>query len=283
MLLLSCFSFGQATREIPLYVNELKNNPIKHEAKETCGDSLVNPKSISKLNRVYSNISTPTYMLYPAADSNNKHIGVVILPGGGLVTNWLDKEGTDLALWLSGKGINCLVLKYRTNKKDKNGEFIIPMNDYKGAIYEDARTSLMRLRQLADSFNIDKDKIGIMGFSAGGWLSERMAFKYVNDTFDWKPNFVGLIYHGGAVKSIKKIKNKKLLPPFFMAISRDDKKIPIGKIIPFLAMVVSEVDKSELHIYSKGVHGFGLAYNNGYSVELWKDSYYRWLLDIFAI
>lgn len=72
-------------------------------------------------------------MLYSASASNNKHIGVVIYPSGGFVNNWLDKEGTDIAMWLSSKGISCIVVKYRTNRKDEKKDFIIPFNDYKGA------------------------------------------------------------------------------------------------------------------------------------------------------
>lgn len=279
-LLICSFSFGQKTDEKPLFPNGIQNNPVNHMKTETYADSSVNLNSLSKLNRVYSFVSNPTYTLYPASEFNNKHIGVVIFPGGGFVNNWLDKEGTDLAIWLSGKGITCMVLKYRTNEKDKNGKFIIPFDDYKGSIYLDARTSILKLKELSDSLKIDKDKVGIIGFSAGGWLAERMAFKSVDGKFDWKPAFVGLIYHGDNVREIEKIKNKSELPPFFMSIARDDRKIPLKNILPFLSAIVAEVDKSELHIYSKGDHGFGLAYNNGNSVGLWKDSFYSWLLDI---
>ena len=54
-------------------------------------------------------------------------------------------------------------------------------------------------------------------------------------------------------------------------------------MINYLSVIASEVDKSELHVYAKGDHGFGLAYNNGNSVELWKDGFYNWLIDIFNI
>lgn len=66
-----------------------------------------------------------------------------------------------------------------------------------------------------------------------------------------------------------------------MAIARDDKKVPLPKVMEYLTMIALTADKSELHIYSKGDHGFDLAYNNGYSVELWKNSFFRWLLDIY--
>jgi acetyl esterase/lipase len=283
ILLVCTHLFGQINRERHLFEKGIENNPVNHPKEETVVDSLVSPNSLSHSNRVISNISTPTFTLYPASTSNNKHIGVVIYPGGGLVNNWLDKEGTDLAIWLSTKGINCMVVKYRTNRKDEKGNFIIPFNDYKGAIYLDARASILKMKELSDSLSIDKDKIGIMGFSAGGWLSERTIFRALDaeGTIDWKPAFVGLIYHGDKLKAFKGIKNKQELPPFFMAVARDDKKLPMEDVIPFLSAIVAEVDKSELHIYSKGNHGFGLAYENGHSVELWKNSFYNWLLDIY--
>ena len=150
-LLLNCtYLLAQTNPETPLYPNGIEKNPISHPNPETVVDSVINPLSLSHKNRVISNISIPTYQLFPASEANNKHIGVVIFPGGGLVNNWVDKEGTDIAIWLSGQGINCMVMKYRTNRKDEKGEMIIPMDDYKGAIYQDARTGILKMKELAD-------------------------------------------------------------------------------------------------------------------------------------
>ena len=282
--LLNCTNLlAQTNPETPLYPTGIEKNPISHPNPETVVDSVINPLSLSHKNRVISNISIPTYQLFAASEANNKHIGVVIFPGGGLVNNWVDKEGTDLAIWLSGQGINCMVVKYRTNRKDEKGDMIINMDDYKGAIYQDARTGILKMKELAASLKIDQDKIGILGFSAGGWLSERIAIKSTEakGPIDWKPAFVGLIYHGNTLSNFKRIDNVAALPPVFMAVARDDKKMPMKELIPGLAAVVAEVNKSELHIYSKGDHGFGLAYDKGHSVAQWKDSFYSWLLDIY--
>ena len=258
-LLLNCAHLlAQTNQETPLYPNGIEKNPISHPNPETVVDSVINPLSLSHKNRVISNISIPTYQLFAASEANNKHIGVVIFPGGGLVNNWVDKEGTDLAIWLSGQGINCMVVKYRTNRKDEKGDMIINMDDYKGVIYQDARTGILKMKELAASLKIDQDKIGILGFSAGGWLSERIAIKSTEakESIDWKPAFVGLIYHGNTLSNFKKIDNVAALPPVFMAVARDDKKMPMKELIPGLAAVVAEVNKSELHVYSKGDHGF---------------------------
>ncbi|APA00388.1 hypothetical protein BIW12_13700 [Flavobacterium commune] len=221
-------------------------------------------------------------MIFPASESNNKHIATIIFPGGGFVTNWVDKEGTDLALWLSNQGITCMVVKYRTNKKDANGKFIIPMEKvYFEELKKDVNASVMTMTGLADKLKFDKDKIGVLGFSAGGFISEWLTFTTVSEKMPWKPAFVGLIYAGDKIKLLENVKDKSTLPPFFMAIARDDKKWTLKRALPFLSAVVAEVDKSELHVYSKGDHGFGLAYNEGHSVEMWKNSFYNWLLDIY--
>lgn len=281
-LLQSFLVLSQIPNEIPLFPNGIKDNPIIHEQKESYADSLVKPGSLSQKNRVFSNISEPTYMIFPADEANNKHIATIIFPGGGFVNNWVDKEGTDLAIWLSKQGITCMVVKYRTNTKDEKGKFKIPMETvYFEALKKDVNASVVTMIGLADKLKFDKDKIGVLGFSAGGFISEWLTFTAVSEKMPWKPAFVGLIYAGEKLKLLENVKDKSSLPPFFMAIARDDKKWTLKRALPFLSAVVAEVDKSELHIYSKGDHGFGLAYNEGHSVGLWKNSFYNWLLDIY--
>jgi acetyl esterase/lipase len=276
-LILTIETFGQLPQERPLYPNGIKDNPVIHPFEEMFVDSLVHPNSLTGLDRVYSYVSNPTYMIFPANSENNRKIGLVIYPGGGLKNIWLDKEGTDIALWLSEQGITCMVVKYRTNTKNSNGEWLIDFGDYKGAIYQDARTSMQIMKALADSLAFDKNKVGMMGFSAGGWLAERMVYKYYEGDYEWNPNFVALIYHGNNVKAIKNVKDKEKLPPFFMAISEDDSKLPFKEVFPYLDKVSKEVKHSELHVYPDGGHGFGLAYEENSSVSKWKYAFVKWL------
>lgn len=281
-LLFSCINvFGQLPQQKPLYPDGIKDNPVTYSVNEIYADSLMDPKSITGLNRVYSYVSEPTYMLFPANSTNNKHIGVVIFPGGGLKNIWLDKEGTDIALWLSNQGITCMVVKYRTNAKDAEDNLMIDFDTYKGAIYQDARTSMQTLKGLSDSLQIDKNKIGMMGFSAGGWLAERMVYKYYQGDYEWNPKFVALIYHGNNLSLIKKVDDKEKLPPFFMAIAEDDNKLPYNKVEPYLKMIAAEVKNSKLHIYPNGGHGFGLAYDETREVSKWKNEFVKWLDRIY--
>jgi acetyl esterase/lipase len=277
LVFISMSVFGQLPQQKPLYPNGIKDNPVTYSVKEQYVDSLVDSKSITGLNRVYSYVSEPTYMLFPANSKNNKHVGLVIFPGGGLKNIWLDKEGTDIARWLSEQGVTCMVVKYRTNAKDAEDNLVIDFDAYKGAIYQDARTSMLILKGLSDNLHIDKNKIGMMGFSAGGWLTERMVYKYYQGDNEWNPNFVALIYHGNNLRQIKNVKDKEKLPPFFMAIAEDDIKLPYKNVAAYLQMISTEVKKSELHIYPEGGHGFGLAYDETKAVSKWKNAFVKWL------
>lgn len=279
-------SYAQIPEEKPLYTGEMRHDKVHHPMEESYVDSFVYENSLSGENRVYSFVSKPTYQLYPAPDSINTKIGVVICPGGGLRNIWLDKEGTDLALWLSQRGVNCLVLKYRVNRRDANGKWEIDPNTYKPAAYFDAMEAL-KIMRTSEEVNVDPNKVGMIGFSAGGWLIARITTRTLEGregtSIDALPDFIGLVYWGASQKVYRKIKNPELLPPIFMAIGRDDGRLPVKEISPLLLTLAVEIPGSELHIYGKGKHGFGLAYENGHSVELWKESYLRWLKDIEPI
>lgn len=99
-LLLNCAHLlAQTNPETPLYPNGIEKNPISHPNPETVVDSVINPLSLSHKNRVISNISIPTYQLFPASEANNKHIGVVIFPVAVWSTiGWTKKE----LIWLFG-------------------------------------------------------------------------------------------------------------------------------------------------------------------------------------
>ncbi|WP_163712675.1 alpha/beta hydrolase [Mangrovibacterium lignilyticum] len=276
-LLFSIELLAQLPPEHPLYPNGIADNPVSYPEPELFVDSGVPSQSLSGLNRVYRYVTEPGYMLFPANQELNRHLAVVIFPGGGLRNVWLDKEGTDIALWLSQQGITCMVVKYRTNWRDEDDDWIIDFDDYKGAVYQDARTSMLMMKSLADSLDFDVNKVGMMGFSAGGWLAERVTYKYYEGDYEWNPAFVALIYHGNNIKLIRNADNPEKLPPFFMAIAQNDEKLPMNKVIPYLKMVAKEVPHSELWIYPDGHHGFGLAYDEQQEVSNWKKAFVHWV------
>ncbi|RKD89849.1 alpha/beta hydrolase [Mangrovibacterium diazotrophicum] len=276
-LLFTMQLLAQLPTEQLLYPNGITDNPVTYPEAEMFVDSGVPAQSLSGLNRVYRFVTTPSYLIFPAKPELNRHLAVVIFPGGGLRNVWLDKEGTDIALWLSQQGITCMVVKYRTNWRDEDNDWIIDFDDYKGAVYQDACTSMLTLKALADSLNFDADKVGMMGFSAGGWLAERMIYKYYEGAYEWNPAFVALIYHGNNARLIKSADNPEKIPPVFMAIAENDEKLPFDKVISYLETVEQKVPHSELWVYPDGHHGFGLAYDESLEVSNWKKAFVHWV------
>ena len=127
----------------------------------------VNESSLSQKNRVFSQVTTPTYILYQPEKNISTRVAVVICPGGGFRDVWFDREGADFAMWLVQKGITSLVLKYRTFNKDADN-FTLERDVYNTEVYADAKQAIHILRSQADELGIDQNKIGIGGFSAGG-------------------------------------------------------------------------------------------------------------------
>jgi acetyl esterase/lipase len=280
-LLFAFETFAQLPPEKPLYPDGIINNPITHPYKELYVDSIVNPKSLTGLNRVYSYVSEPTYMVFPANEEKNKNIGLVIFPGGGLRNVWLDKEGTDIALWLSNQGITCLVLKYRTNRRQDGARFEIDMDIYNDALAQDARNSMLTLKSMSDSFNFDKEKVGVMGFSAGGYVAQLITYRDYNEGLESIPAFVAPIYNNDYIENFEKVKKLENLPPFFLAASSNDYRLNIAETIKYLAKLSVTIPKSELHIYRDGGHGFGLGYDDNSSVKDWKNAFLNWIDSLY--
>ena len=145
---------------------------------------------------------------------------MVVCPGGGFRDIWYDAEGIDFALWLAEQGITSLVLKYRTFNRDAAG-FSLERDVYNGEVYADAKQAIHILRSKAEELKIDKDKIGIGGFSAGGALSlfasleihENILPEYASFSQNTLPNFTCLVY-----PSIRDV--------FFDAVDQKDKIPP---------------------------------------------------------
>lgn len=280
-LLVTIEIFAQLPPEKPLYPDGINDNPITHASKESYVDSLVHPRSLTGLNRVYSYVSEPTYMVFPANEEKNRNIGLVIFPGGGLRNVWLDKEGTDIALWLSQQGITCMVVKYRTNRRQDGARFEIDMGIYNDAIAQDARKSMHTLRGMADSLNFDREKVGVMGFSAGGYVAQLLTYRDYNEGLESIPDFAALIYINDYIERFEKVKEQENLPPFFLAAASNDYRLNIAETIKYLAKFSVTVPKSELHIYRDGGHGFGLGYNGNSSVKDWKNAFINWIDSLY--
>ncbi len=215
-------------------------------------------------NGRYKNVYQPEIFIYTIDQRNETTTSIIIFPGGGYTHVTFEKEGTKIARWLNEHGINAFVLKYRLNEK---------------LALIDAQRAVSLVKSKAKELNINPDKIGVMGFSAGGHLAANMLInekKYFNDNIDsisCFPNFVVLIYPW-LQDLYKKLKDD--FQPTFIIHASDDKRVPVEQSINFYNELLKRNISVEMHIYDKGGHGFGMEEERG-RVSYWGNIFLDWL------
>ena len=278
-------SFTQLPPEKPLWPNGIPHNPVKYNQERM---REVNPSksSLSQQNRVYSCVSTPTYTIFKAEKPNG--VALVICPGGGFRDIWLDREGSDFGLWLAKRGITSLVLKYRTFNEEGNNSSLT-RDDYNRQVYADAKQAVFILRSRANELDIDANKIGISGFSAGGELSltvglsifEKELPTYANfGQISTTPDFLCLVYPGISPLVMTRAKTMDQFPPVFMVNGAQDTTTPAANCIELYNIFLKKNAPTELHIYAKGEHGFDSGIGRGIGIATWRDSFIAWLKDM---
>lgn len=248
-----------------------------------------------KMDRI-GKVSNPTLTVFVPKNPNGT--SVVICPGGGYQFLAIDKEGYKTAEWFNTLGITAFVLKYRL-PSDK-----IMKNKAVGPL-QDAQESVRFIRRNASKWNLNPAKIGILGYSAGGHLAASLSTKYNevvyqnNDNISAKPNYSLLIYpvismtnditHKGsrnnllgkpaADELIEQFSTEKLIntetPPTFLVHAIDDKSVPVENSLQYFLALKKYNVISEMHLYQKGGHGFGLG-KEGTSA-FWTSHCEKWL------
>ena len=227
------------------------------------------------------NVSTPTLTVYRPKQNKSNGTSVVICPGGGHYILAWDLEGTEVAQWLNELGVTAFILKYRVPSREREGRRWI-------SAVQDAQRAVSLVRNQAKRFNIDSDRIGILGFSAGGETAALTAFlgkrQYkIRDAVDevsYLPNFNILIYPAGLVNEDKNglqdiIKIHDKSPATFMAHAFDD-AVPVEGCLFLMQALKREGVASELHIYAQGGHGYGLRKTNS-PVTTWNHRCADWM------
>ncbi len=219
---------------------------------------------------VVLNVVTPTLTAYLPAPGTATGTGVIIAPGGFCVALAMDIEGTDVARWFQARGIAAFVLKYRVVEKQQEG---VPKNIDMDAACKygiaDGIQAVKVVRQGAAQWGVLPDRIGFIGFSAGGMIASGAVLQ---QDVAARPNFAAFIY--GAPFGVMPVVPKKL-PPIFMAWAQDD-PLALGAIVKFYDALQAAGDKPEAHIFSAGGHGFGLK-KQGTTSDHWIDEFYYWL------
>lgn len=225
-------------------------------------------------------VTEPTLKVFLADNNHSKNTAVVICPGGGYALLSHDKEGDKIAEWLNSIGISAFVLKYRLPSN-------IIMEDKTIGPLQDAQEAIRTLRRNAKNWNLDPNKIGVIGFSAGGHLASTIATHYndkvyASDETSARPDFSMLIYpvismedgitHNGSKENllgkdpsealIEKYSNEKQVneqtPPTILIHATDDGAVPVENSINYYLALKENNVPTEMHIYENGGHGFGL-------------------------
>jgi acetyl esterase/lipase/lysophospholipase L1-like esterase len=224
---------------------------------------------------IVKDVSHPSLIVYPA-DPVVQATGtsLIICPGGGFRQLSIDKEGNELAQFLSRKGITCFVLKYRLQHNDSSAANkiaklydlpTIPM------AIADGKNAIAYVRAHADEYHLKKDRIGIIGFSAGGTIAVTAASEYTTDT---RPDFVGAIYPYVPEQLSKPAPVNA--PPLFITAASDDPLNVEGENINLYNKWLKANDSVEMHIYKKGGHGFGMK-KQGLEADTWADRFSDWI------
>lgn len=280
---------GQET--IPLYPAEIPNSkPSPNQEKRTVRDNGT---------EIISAISVPTLTVFTPKTPAASRTAVIIFPGGGYHINAIKHEGLDIAKELTEWGVTAFVLKYRIpNDATMGNKEIGPL--------QDAQQAIRMVRENAKKWKIDPDKIGIMGFSAGGHLASTAATHYKNVVLpdaknaNLRPDFLVLGYpvisfsdsigHIGSRDNLlgqapskekileysNELRVTKDTPPTFIIHAGDDKGVLPANSIAFYESLLKHNVPAELHIYERGGHGFGM--NNPTTEEKWMNSLKNWLV-----
>ena len=248
-------------------------------------------------------VINPTITIYfPKKKSNGT--AVVICPGGAYGRLSVDNEGSEIAKWLCQNGITGIILKYRLpNDTIMQNKTIGPLQDLQEA---------MRIvRRRAEEWKINPDRIGVIGFSAGGHLASTLSTRfnekvYDSDTTHARPDFAILAYPVITMNELNThmVSRKNLIgnspdstlveyfsnelhvfkntPPTFIFHAENDKTVPVQNSLDYYTALKNNGVPAELHIYPKGGHGFGLAINGG-TESTWPESCIKWLKQIGMI
>ena len=241
---------------------------------------------LGNMELVY-NVSTPTLTVYPANKSKATGRAIVVCPGGAFLFLSHIFEGENIAEWLSEEGIVVFLLKYRVDhletpnigkewvdRRVGTPEFHTRIQPIVKMAIEDGRNAVAYVRNHAEKWNVDPEKIGIMGFSAGGTVASGVAWTYDEQS---RPDFVAPIYPHLSDYSKDPVPSDA--PPLFIAVASDDH---FGFQNASIKMYQSwnQIGKSaELHIYSKGGHGFA-GKTMDLPVDFWTDSFMEWVRDL---
>jgi acetyl esterase/lipase len=256
---------------------------LQHDHPEELADQTGDDQ---RWNRVYSYVCKPTLTIHLAPAKRATGAAVVVFPGGGYRDIWIDKEGHDVARWLNLFGVTGIVVKYRTGSaftwRQASEELRAGIM---AATLADAKRAMRFARHHSVEWNIDPNRVGAIGFSAGGHLVIRLAAQADPGDPDAadpverassRPDFSILIYPG-VPEDLSNMRSDG--GPVFIAQASDDTLTPPQGTVRLYQELQKIGVPAELHIFREGSHGFGLGIEGG-STRSWTHLCEEWMREL---
>jgi acetyl esterase/lipase len=296
MLATTAVQAGQGTwqpapghAQVPIWPGAAPDaQPVPGPEKATVSEGLIAGRPATAV----TNVTRPTMTVYPPK-GRNTGAAVVVLPGGGFEILAIDLEGTEACDWLTANGITCVLLKYRVPGPPYDWRCDCRPHNYMvpTMALEDVQRTLALVRHGAAEWHIDPHRIGVMGFSAGGYLVAEASTRYRHrlykpvdaaDTESLRPDFALAIYPGHLAVDGKLNPNVPVTrdtPPTFLLQAEDDHVDGVDQALVYYTALAQAGAPAEMHLYAHGGHAFGLRHTD-LPIAEWPELAKRWLATI---
>ena len=240
-----------------------------------------------------SNVSQPTMTVY-APQGKNTGAAVVVIPGGGFEILAIDLEGTEICDWLTARGATCVLLKYRVPGAPYDWHCDCRPHNYQvpTMALEDVQRTMGLVRLHAKEWNIDPHKVGVVGFSAGGFLVAEISTHFDNrlykpldaaDQESARPDFAMAIYPGHLALDNGKLNPNvpvtRDTPPTFIVQAENDNVDGVQQALTYFTALKAAGVPTEMHLYAQGGHAFGVRRTN-LPITHWTDLADAWMRTI---
>jgi len=284
-----------APERLPLWPDNAPEEPSRHIAADW---TMNGPKGQRQL--WVRGVATPEIHVFRASRPDGS--GVLVIPGGGYDFISVQNEGLEIANFLNARGTTTFVLTYRLPDEGWRGRHLVPL--------QDAQRAMRLIRARAENFGVAAERLGVLGFSAGGHLAGDLTVSSAEKVYTpvdevdrqpAKPAFGGLIYpvttvqpgasHGGSRDKLlgpnppRPIADARSplqhitreTPPTFLVHAADDDLVPVANSIDWLQASRAAGVPCEAHIFSEGGHGFGLRLPNDAPASHWAELFSLWM------